>query len=355
MSDTFLIPSIALIVNKAKNTSILVTGGTGLLGSYVLRFLVNQGFTNISATCRANSPFDLLAEIKDKIQWLEGDLTDGYFVQDIMVDVQQVYHCAAVVSYDARERDEMMRINVESTTNLVNEALHNSIEKFVHVSSIAALGRQKKATVMSENTKWERNPMNSNYAISKYLSEMEVWRGAAEGLTVAVVNPSIIVGGGFWDKGTARFFKNIANGFKFYPVGGSGFVDVRDVANFMVKLMDSDIQGERYVLNGENLSYEGFFKLVSSSIDAKMPSIKVNTLIREVAWRVEWLRARLFSTTSTITKETAANSARTWKFDNAKSLTAFEGFEYRPIAESVADTGKTWVESDGKISGVLKI
>lgn len=342
-------------MNKAKDTSILVTGGTGLLGSYVLRMLVNQGFTNISATCRTNSPFDLVAEIKDKIRWQEGDLTDGYFVQDIMVDVQQVYHCAAVVSYDARERDEMMRINVESTTNLVNEALHNSIEKFVHVSSIAALGRPKNIPIINENAKWERTPMNSNYAISKYLSEMEVWRGAAEGLKVAVVNPSVIVGGGFWDKGTARFFKNIAGGFKFYPVGGTGFVDVRDVANFMVKLMDSDLHGERYVLNGKNLSYEEFFKLVSSSIGAKMPSIKVNGFIQAIAWRVEWLRSRLFNTTSTITKETAANSARTWRFDNTKSLAAFEGFKYRTIAESVAETGKTWVESSGKFSGILKL
>lgn len=342
-------------MNTAKNTSILVTGGTGLLGSYVLRMLVNQGFTNISATCRTNSPFDLISEVKDKINWQEGDLTDGYFVQDIMEGVQQVYHCAAVVSYDSRERDEMMRINVESTTNLVNEALHNSIEKFVHVSSIAALGRQKKVTVMSENTKWERNPMNSNYAISKYLSEMEVWRGAAEGLTVAVVNPSIIVGGGFWNKGTARFFKNIANGFKFYPVGGSGFVDVRDVANFMLRLMDSDLHGERYVLNAENLSYEQFFRLVSSSIGAKMPSIKVSPFIQAIAWRVEWLRARMFNTTSTITKETAENSARTWKFDNAKSLATFEDFEYREIAESVVETGMTWSKNDGKNSGILKV
>ncbi len=342
-------------LNTAKNTSILVTGGTGLLGSYVLRMLVNQGFTNITATCRANSPYDLVVEIKDKINWQEGDLTDGYFVQDIMEGVQQIYHCAAVVSYDGRERDEMMRINVESTTNLVNEALHHSIEKFVHVSSIAAIGRRKNMPVISENTKWERSPMNSNYAISKYLSEMEVWRGAAEGLKVAIVNPSVIVGGGFWNKGTARFFKNIANGFKFYPVGGTGFVDVRDVANFMVKLMDSDLHGERYLLNGENVSYEQFFKLVSSSIGAKMPSIKVNTFIREVAWRVEWLRSRLFNTTSTITKETAENSARTWKFDNAKSLATFEDFEYRTIAESVAETGATWVKNGEKVSSVLEI
>lgn len=342
-------------VNTTKDISILVTGGTGHLGSYVLRLLVNQGFSNISATCRTNSPFDLVAEVKDKIKWLKGDLTDGYFVQDIMVGVQQIYHCAAVVSYDARERDEMMRINVESTTNLVNEALHNSIEKFVHVSSIAALGRRKNMPVMNENMKWERNPINSNYAISKYLSEMEVWRAAAEGLTVAVVNPSIIVGGGFWNKGTARFFKNIAGGFKFYPVGGSGFVDVRDVANFMVKLMDSDLHGERYVLNAENLSYEAFFRLVSTSIEAKMPTIRVNAFIREVAWRVEWLRARLFNTTSTITKETAENSARTWRFDNAKSLEAFEDFEYRTIAESVLDTGKAWVKNGEKISGILEI
>jgi len=343
------------MVNTSKDTAILVTGGTGLLGSYLLRILVNQGFTNISATHRANSPFDLVENIKDKIHWCEGDLTDGFFVEDTVIGIQQIYHCAAVVSYDARERDEMMRINVESTTYLINAALHNSVEKFVHISSIAALGRRKNMPIINEDTKWERSPMNSNYAISKYLSEMEVWRGAAEGLTVAVVNPSIIVGGGFWEKGTARFFKNIAGGFPFYPIGGSGFVDVRDVANFTIRLMNSDIHGKRYVLNAENLSYQDFFKLVAASTKAKVPNIKVNTLIREVAWRVEWLRARLFNTTSTITKETAENSARTWRFGNEKSLEIFNGFSYRPIAESVAETGEQWLATDGKKAGILTI
>ncbi len=331
----------------------MVTGGTGLLGSYLLRMLTARGFSDITAVCRAGSSFALVAEVKDKIKWAEGDLLDPFFVQDITFAKAQIYHCAAVVSYDKRDRAEMMQTNVESTANLVNFALENEVGKFVHVSSIAALGRRKGLPIITEETPWERSPMNSNYGISKHLSELEVWRGAAEGLTVAVVNPSIIVGGGFWAKSSARFFRNIANGFPFYPVGGSGFVDVRDAADFMIRLMNSDLHGERYILNGENMSYREFFDRIAEALQVKKPYIRVNALLQAVAWRVEWLRARLTNSRSSITKETAENSARTWRFDNRKSLAAFEDFSYRSIEETVREAGAIYEE--GAESGVLEI
>lgn len=338
-----------------KYTPILVTGGTGMLGSYVLRYLVKEGFTNIHASHRASSSFALVEEVKDKITWHKGDLTDAFFVMDCVQEVKQIYHCAAVVSYDNRDRDDMMRINVESTANLVNAALDSSIDKIVHVSSIAALGRRKGLKVIDENAKWERSEMNSNYGISKHLSEMEIWRGMAEGLTVAVVNPSIIVGGGFWEKSSARFFRNIAKGFPFYSVGGSGFVDARDVARFMVKTMNSELHGERYILNGENLSYQDFFNKIADALSAKRPHIKVTPFIQGLAWRVEWLRSRLTGTRSLVTKETAENSARTWRFANQKSLSAFEDFSYTPISETIAEAAKVFEETQESGAGYLPI
>ena len=337
------------------NTPILVTGGTGLLGSYLLRLLVRRGFTDVRAVCRTDSPFDLVEDVKDRITWLEGDLTDILFVRDAADGVERIYHCAAVVSYDSRDRAEMMRTNIESTANLVNAALDFTVEKFLHVSSIAALGRRKNLPVITEKTLWERSPMNSQYGISKHLSEREVWRGAAEGLTVAVVNPSVIIGGGFWHKSSGRFFRNIARGFPFYPTGGSGFVDVRDVADFMLRLMHSDLHGERYILNAENISYRHFFNLTAAVVNGKKPFIRVNSLIRHLAWRVEWLRARLTGGRSTITKESAENSARIWHFDNAKSLAAFPDFKYRAVKDTVRDTGDLFLQTKEKGYGVLPV
>ena len=189
------------------NTSILVTGGTGFVGSYLLRYLVQQGYTQIGAIKRPNSPMDLVEEIKDKIKWIEGDVLDIFSLEDALKGVQQLYHCAAVVSYSPKDFKQMMKVNVEGTANVVNLALEAGIKKMLYVSSIAALGKTEKTLWVDEQADWIPSKSNSQYSISKYLSEMEVWRGMAEGLRAAIVNPSVILGSGFWDAGTANFLK----------------------------------------------------------------------------------------------------------------------------------------------------
>lgn len=336
-----------------KNKKILVTGGTGMLGAHLLHYLIKKGYTNVRATKRATSSLILTEPINHLIEWVEGDLLDTFFVFDSMEDVQQVYHCAAMVSFDGRDRDKMIRSNVDSTTNLVNAALEEEIEKFVHVSSVAAIGRRKKMPTITENEKWERSPFNSNYGISKHLSEMEVWRGMTEGLNVAIVNPSIIIGAGYWNKGSSRLFQKYANGFPFYSLGGTGFVDVRDVVLFITKLMNSDIVGERYILNSENRSYRDYFNAITEATQSKKPHIKVNSLIQALAWRIEWLRARLTGAKSVVTKETAHNSARTWTFDNSKSLIAFKDFSYIPLDETIQETAALYAKTKEQGHGLL--
>ncbi|MGD6027760.1 hypothetical protein QUV00_23075, partial [Xanthomonas citri pv. citri] len=136
----------------------------------------------------------------------------------------------------------------------------------------------------------------------------EVWRGHAEGLSAAIVNPAIVLGSGFWELGSARFFKQIDEGLKFSPVGRSGFVDVRDVARFMLLLLESDISGERYILNAENILYKDFFKMVAASLNAKVPPIPVTPFLAEVAWRVEWLKEKILGIDPMVTRETARSS-----------------------------------------------
>ena len=328
-----------------KDKQIFVTGGTGFVGSYLLRYLVQQGYTKIRACHRATSRMDMVAEVADAIEWVEGDILDVLFLEEVMADVDLVYHSAAVVSFDPRFRKQLYAINQEGTANMVNVALHCGVEKFLHVSSIAVFGKREAEGMVTEKSKWERNPANSDYTISKYMAEQEVWRGIAEGLPAVMVNPSVIMGSGFWDAGPARFFTQVWNGLKFWPSGMTGFVDVRDVARYMILLMESDVVSERYILNGENWAFKTIFDTIADLLKVKKPSIRVTPFLATMAWRIEWLRSRLTGKQPMVTKATADSAMRTYRFDNQKSLGLFD-FQYTPIADTLRDSAAQFLEGE---------
>ena len=317
---------------------ILVTGGTGFLGSYLLRYLVEQGYNNIHAIRRSTSKMDLVEEVKDKINWIECDILDVVGLGEAMQGVQQIYHVAAMVSFEPKHRKKMHQVNIEGTANIVNLALVHGVEKLVHVSSTAAIGRRKKITQIDEKTKWERSNYNSEYGISKYLAEQEVWRGMAEGLSAVVINPGIILGAGFWEEGSAKFFMKMWKGNKFYGRGGNAFVDVRDVSRLMIMMMESEVAGERFLAIGENWPYQKVFDTIADSIGKSRPTIGLNAFLGGLAWRVEWVRSKLTGSSALVTKETVQNSFRTWVYDNQKSIDTFD-FQYTPLEKTINETG----------------
>ncbi|MEM8524574.1 MAG: NAD-dependent epimerase/dehydratase family protein [Bacteroidota bacterium] len=326
---------------------IFITGSTGFLGSYLLRYLIQQGQQSIRALKRSSSSMALVEEVKDQVEWVEGDILDLHALEEAMRGASKVYHCAAVVSYDPSEQDWLYQVNVEGTSNVVNLALDLGIEKLVHISSIAALGRSEKSNRLDEQAEWQGDKGQSHYSISKYLAEMEVWRGIAEGLNAAMINPSIILGSGFWNQGTGKMFMNGWNNFKFYPQGGSGFVDVRDVARAAIQLMESDISAERYIINGANWSYQEQMNTIAAALDRKIPSIKVTPLIQEVAWRGAWLQGKLMSKKPFITKETARMSAKRYYYDSSKSIEQL-GVTYTPMQKTIEATSKQLKEAANK-------
>jgi len=325
-----------------KDQSIFVTGGTGFLGAHLLEALLAQGYTRISALKRSTSDMKLVRNFEQRIEWIEGDILDVLLLDEVLEGMDYVFHCAAVVSYDPREVAWMRKVNIEGTTNVVNACLHHKVAKLVHVSSISAIAKVKDSNVIKESNTWEVTKDTSQYGISKFQSEMEVWRGSAEGLPVAIVNPSVILGRGFWDRGTANLFKKMHDEFPFYSMGAGGFVDVRDVVNYMIRLAQSDINGERYLLNGDNWSFEKLFTTMAQAFGKRKPPYKVTPLIREVAWRVEWLRTKLTGGKSMITKETARSSAQSWVYANDKSLKLFD-FEYTPIEDTIKRVAKDFI------------
>ena len=325
------------------NKKVLVTGATGFVGSYIVRYLVQKGY-QVRAMRRPSSDLALLQEVSNQIEWVEGDILDVPFLEDAMEGVDQVYHSAAMVSFDPRDVKQMMKINVNGTANVINAALFSGIEKLLHVSSVAAIGRVKHQKPISEQTKWQRSKYNSNYAISKFLAEQEAWRGHAEGLNVVIINPATVLGSGFWGQSTVRLFKQVFDGLAFYPTGSNGFVDVRDVARMSVQLMEEDFSGQRFISVAENRNYLDFFSKIAQSLNKRPPFIGVNPFIRHAAWRFEWIRSRLTGSRPIVTRETALQSSRKSVYINDKSRELLQ-FEYVPIDQTIVEVGRQFVQA----------
>lgn len=332
---------------------IFVTGGTGFVGAYLLRYLVQKGYTNIRALKRTTSKMDLVETIQGKIEWVEGDILDYPFLEEVLVGIDQVYHCAAMISFVPSEANKMLQINEIGTENLVNASLLVGIKKLVHLSSIAAIGREQYGKAINEKTKWQTDKLNSNYAKSKYAAEMQVWRGIAEGLNAAIINPSVILGSGFWESGSTEIFNLYGKGFPFYTDGANGFVDVRDVAKLTISLMESDITRERFLVSAENLRFQQVFNLISTKAGVKAPSFKINALLSGLAWRLIWVLSKITGKTPSITKESVQSALGTNHYDNQKSVAAFD-FTYTPIQKTIKETVTQFLEAQ-KEGGKAKV
>ncbi|TWF44760.1 nucleoside-diphosphate-sugar epimerase [Chitinophaga polysaccharea] len=312
---------------------ILVTGGTGFLGSYLIRALVAEG-KPVRALYR-QQPSPRLQDLSGKIEWVQGDILDVCSLEDAMADVSQVYHCAAVVSFQAGDKGRLMKINVEGTANVVNMALDAGVKKLLYVSSVAAIGRAKERVAVNEDCEWEDSKNNSRYSVSKFQGEMEIWRGIAEGLDAVIVNPSIILGAGFWNDGSGALLKNAWKEFPYYTGGVNGFVDVEDVVEAMIRLMDSNISGERFILSADNWSYQQLFTTMASALGKKPPHIAARPWMAEVVWRIEKIKGMLTGKHPLVTKETARTAQMKVYYENKKVLDALPGFQFRPLEDTI--------------------
>ncbi|NNE29345.1 MAG: NAD-dependent epimerase/dehydratase family protein [Saprospiraceae bacterium] len=323
---------------------ILVTGATGFLGSHLLRRLVNREAGQIIALRRSDSSMELVKDVAEKVDWQVSDILDQDGLFEACKNIDEIYHCAAIVSYHPALQQEMKKVNVEGTALLVNMALAQGVKRILHVSSIAALGRVLGTKEVDENAKWAETKFVSHYGRTKHKAELEVWRGQAEGLSTIMINPSVILGPGNWDQGPPRFFKRIFEGQKFYPIGGTGFVDVRDVAEIAILAMESGLEGERIIVNAENLSFKNFFGSMASALGVNPPKTEATPFMANLAWRTEAIKARLFGGQPLLTRETAKTAMSTFLFDNQKSRSLFH-FSYRPVQQTIEWTANEFLRS----------
>ena len=325
--------------------TVLITGATGLLGSHLLIELSNSEdeiialFRDPLTKDEVFSIFNFynVSDRWEKIKWVEGDILDIERLSEVTIGVDQIFHCAALVSFDPAHAEKLQKINVEGTRNLVNVALQNNVSKFLHVSSTAAIEKTGTIEFCTESTEWNNSDHHGYYAESKYSAESELWRGIEEGMDAVIVNPSVIIGPGDPEKSSGTLFSTIANGLKFYTSGANAFVDVRDVAAIMNKLMNSEIKSERFLTIGENLSFKDIFGLIADEMGKDRPDKKASHLMTEIAWRVLKLSSIFTRRSPKVTSESAKASHRVTRFTSQK-LKDQIGYEFIPIADSVKNT-----------------
>ena len=314
---------------------ILVTGATGFLGAELAMQLAKQG-KHFRCIKRYYSVIpEILIPFKDQIEWVKADMMNLYALEDALGGITQVYHCAAWVSLRQADKKEMIRTNVTGTANLVNLCMEKHI-RLVHVSSVAAIGFAKPGELITENHHLDLAAEKDGYAISKLESEMEVWRGIAEGLDAVIVNPSIILGAGAGTKGSGQLFETVRKGLKFYTAGSCGFVDVEDVAKAMIALMNSEVHAERFIISAENRGYKQVVTEIANGFGVKPPGIFATPFMMGLAWRGAAIIGALTGKPPKLDKISAQSALMKRDYDNSKIKKAI-GIGFKPLSQTIRE------------------
>ncbi len=340
--DIILIKSLHLPIKT------LVTGGTGFLGAYIIKELVEKGHPVRAIRRTDKYPFYIPAPILDKVEWFQGELLDPPGLEEAMEGMDAVIHAAAKVSFKRSDRLELFQTNIEGTANVINAALAKGIKRLVHVSSVAALGRTGNEETITESKKWEDSKLNTSYAISKYHGEMEVWRGIGEGLGATIVNPGTILGYGDWNCSSCAIFKTAFGEFPWYTNGMNGFVDVRDVARAVVSLLEQKPVHERFILNGDNWTFRQVLNSIAEGFGKKPPSKEATPFLSGIAWRLEKCKSLLSGHPSLLTRESARVALSKTRFDNSRILGQLPGFSFTPLQQTIRDACKAYLLRAGQ-------
>jgi len=273
---------------------ILVTGATGFVGSELICLLVKKNLNVVGLyrnEIQKNKTIHIIksrlkknTEKLKKIKWIKANLKDFSSLENAFFGIKKVYHCAALVSMAFKDQKRLLKINQEGTSHIVNLCLKNNIKKLVYVSSIAALGNDKYENEINESSPWDNSIEKTTYSYSKYVAELEVWRGSEEGLPTVIVNPGVILGN---KSPINSMFNSIRKGFNFFPSGSTGLVEINDVVYLMFHLMESNITNERFILVAENWSYKKIYEMILKKYNKKIKLFPLPKSIFYLAWIIE--------------------------------------------------------------------
>ena len=316
---------------------ILVTGGTGQIGSRLLLNLTKNKAYKVRAIYRNTQSLEKIRQLFvkhsdsgaaqfDTIEWIQADLSNIPALEKAFEGVTFVFHCAGLISFQPQDFDKLIEVNVQGTANIVNLSIDFGVKKLCYVSSVATLSTLPHTPIDEEND-WNNEDNNTDYAISKHGAEMEVWRGSQEGLPVVIVNPSVVLGGDFTDRGSGLLYKKVADGLRYYPAGATGFVGVDDVVRAMVQLQFSEVEGERFVLNAENLTYKAVLERIAKQLGVKAPTKCVSHQMLRFLARLDGVLSFLHLKKRTLTLA-SADALGTVTTYNGEKIKKYIDFNY---------------------------
>lgn len=330
---------------------ILVTGGTGLVGSHLIFELLKAGNT-VRAIHRKNSDLQSVKKIfsyyipseeseylLNSIHWMEADLNDVFALSEAFKDITTVYHCAALISFDPADEKELRKINIEGTANIANLCISSKIKKLCHVSSISTMDLSPGEGEITENFTWFPENNHSEYAISKHGAEIEVWRASQEGVPVVILNPGIIIGPGFWDSGSGLLFKRINSGLNYHFPKTSGFVGVQDVVRAAISAMESDTEDEQFIVVSENLDFKEVLKMVAESLNKPAPKKALKPWMVKIAWFYQIMASAIFGSKRQLTRKDSKALFEHTYYNNEK-IKSDLNFEFTPIKKVIEGTGE---------------
>ena len=331
---------------------ILVTGGTGLVGSHLLFHLSEKG-AKIRAIYRTKSSLESVKKVFnyytndskyfDAIEWMQADITDVPSMIPAFKNIDIVYHCAAFISFNPKDYREMRKANIYGSAIVANLAIDSKVKKLCFVSSIAAIGNPIDGNIADENCEWNKQADNSGYAITKYGGEIEIWRASQEGVPVVIVNPGVILGGGNWKSGSGKLFTQVCNGFKYYTKGVTGFVSVKDVVKAMIALTESDIQNERFILVFENLTFKEVLSKIADALGKKRPKKNIKPWQTSIFWRISSVISFFTGKAPMLSKYSARSSHTISKYSSNKIKEQLS-FEFEPIDKVIPEVGQQFLD-----------
>ncbi len=327
-----------MMINK--DSKLFLTGATGFVGSHVLKLLTDNGYSKITCLRREQS---VIPSFSNNIcTWIIGDLTDLHQLEEQITGQDIIIHMAADVTFSTKNKKQFLQNAIDTTANLINAALYTGVKKIIHMSSVAAIGRKKKNETIDEHVIFSHSPYDTTYGLAKFLAEQEVWRGHAEGLEVTVLNPSLILGTGDWTRSSLQLFDQISKGLRFYPIGTTGWVSVEDVAHAVLKSLQGNFNGERFIISAENISYQNVLKYIAQAVKSKNPTNALSLFWGQLLWRIEKLRSIVLGNEPLLTRETLMSTSVDSHYDNSKSIKILQ-LQYKDIRQTIFDAGKEFL------------
>ena len=326
----------------------LVTGGTGFVGSHLVRRLLER---NVEVRClvRASSRLDNLDDLP--VEFATGDLRDVESIKQAVRGTRIVYHCAADYRLWCKDPREMYESNVNGSRNVMQAAFDEGIERVVYTSTVGALGLNDDGTPADEATPVSVDDMIGHYKRSKFLAEAEVREWAARGLPVVIVNPSTPVGElDIKPTPTGKIIVDFLKGKMFgYVDTGMNLIDVRDCAEGHILAAERGRVGQRYILGGANLTLKEMFDALARVTNIPSPRMQVPHWVAETYARLENFWAiNVARRAPDVPVESVRMSRHRMWFDSSKAEREL-GLPQHPIEQALARAVE-WFKAHGYVT-----